>query len=117
MSLTDSKRLVSRLDVKGRVRACEEWWFETTRWVKTAGDEKAPEASGVVGEIRDSHIYAPVRAANAHAALRDLPTAIFRSTRLWMWGRGGADVVCGGGVSVSQGGGGGVCDGYCTNGH
>jgi SAM-dependent methyltransferase len=73
MSLDGLKRIASRLDVKGRVRACEEWWFDTTRRVKTAGDEKAPEASGVVGGIRDSHIYAPVRAANAHAALRDLP--------------------------------------------
>jgi len=26
-----------------------------------------------VGEIRDSHVHAPVRVANAHAALRDLP--------------------------------------------
>jgi SAM-dependent methyltransferase len=67
------KRFANRLDVKGRVRACEEWWFDATRRVKTAGDAGAPEASGIVGEIRDSHIYAPVRVANAHAALRDLP--------------------------------------------
>ncbi len=73
MSLNAWKRIASRLDVKGRVRACEDWWFDTTRRVKTAGDAAAPAASGVVGEIRDSHIYAPVRAANAHAALRDLP--------------------------------------------
>jgi SAM-dependent methyltransferase len=73
MSLDVLKRFANKLDVKERVRACEEWWFDTTRRVKTAGDEAAPEASGVVGEIRDSHIYAPVRVANAHAALRDLP--------------------------------------------
>jgi cyclopropane fatty-acyl-phospholipid synthase-like methyltransferase len=41
--------------------------------VKTAGNAPKPEASRIVGEIRDSYIYAPVRAANAHAALRDLP--------------------------------------------
>jgi SAM-dependent methyltransferase len=73
MSLDGLKRIASRLDVKGRVRACEDWWFDTARRVKTAGDAAAPAASGVVGEIRDSHIYAPVRAANAHAALQDLP--------------------------------------------
>jgi SAM-dependent methyltransferase len=32
-----------------------------------------PPASKIVGEISDSHIYGPVRVANAHAALRDLP--------------------------------------------
>jgi SAM-dependent methyltransferase len=73
MSLDALKRFANRLDVKGRVRACEEWWFDTTRRVKTAGDVGIPEASGVVGEIRDSQIYVPVKVANAHAALRDLP--------------------------------------------
>jgi SAM-dependent methyltransferase len=77
MPLDALKRFANRLDVKGRVRACEEWWFDTTRRVKTAGNAGAPEASGVVGEIRDSYIYAPVRVANAHAALRDLPIKDF----------------------------------------
>jgi SAM-dependent methyltransferase len=31
----------------------------------------------VVGEVRDSHVYAPVRAANARAAMRDLPVQDF----------------------------------------
>ena len=65
--------LKSFVDVKAWVRACEEWWFDATRHVKTAGNASKPEASEIVGEIRDSYIYAPVRVANAHAALRDLP--------------------------------------------
>jgi SAM-dependent methyltransferase len=60
-------------DVKERVRACEDWWFDTTRRVHTSGLVRRPEASKIVGEIRDSHMYGPVRVANAHAALRDLP--------------------------------------------
>jgi len=59
--------------VKERVRACEDWWFDTTRHVQTSGLVGRPPASKIVGEIRDSHIYGPVRVANAHAALRDLP--------------------------------------------
>ena len=61
-------------DVKERVRACEDWWFDTTRHVQTSGLVRRPSsASKIVGEIRDSHMYGPVRVANAHAALRDLP--------------------------------------------
>ena len=59
--------------LKERVRACEDWWFDTTRRVQTSGLVRRPEASKIVGEIRDSHMYGPVRVANAHAALRDLP--------------------------------------------
>ena len=60
--------------VKERVRACEDWWFDTTRHVQTSGLVQRPRAAGqIVGEIRDSHMYGPVRVANAHAALRDLP--------------------------------------------
>jgi SAM-dependent methyltransferase len=61
-------------DVKERVRACEDWWFDTTRRVQTSGLVQRPRtAAQIVGEIRDSHMYGPVRVANAHAALRDLP--------------------------------------------
>jgi SAM-dependent methyltransferase len=73
MALDALKRFASWLDLKARIRACEDWWFDATRHVKTAGNAAKPEASKVVGEIRDSYIYAPVRVANAHAALRDLP--------------------------------------------
>ena len=60
--------------VKGSVRACEDWWFDTTRRVRTSGLVQRPRAAAqIVGEIRDSHMYGPVRVANAHAALRDLP--------------------------------------------
>jgi cyclopropane fatty-acyl-phospholipid synthase-like methyltransferase len=60
-------------DLKEHVRACEDWWFDTTRHVQTSGLVGRPAASKIVGEIRDSYIYAGVRVANAHAALRDLP--------------------------------------------
>jgi SAM-dependent methyltransferase len=59
--------------VKERVRACEDWWFDTTRRVRTSGLVARPPASKIVGEISDSYIYGAVRVANAHAALRDLP--------------------------------------------
>ena len=59
--------------VKERVRACEDWWFDTTRRVQTSGLVARPPASKIVGEISDSYIYGAVRVANAHAALRDLP--------------------------------------------
>ena len=59
--------------LKESVRACEDWWFDTSRRVQTSGLVGRPPASKIVGEMRDSHIYGPVRAANAHAALRDLP--------------------------------------------
>jgi SAM-dependent methyltransferase len=55
------------------VRALEEWWFDTTRRVQTAGNVRLRDAGTLVGEIRDSEMYGPVRAANAYAALRDIP--------------------------------------------
>jgi SAM-dependent methyltransferase len=55
------------------VRGVEDWWFDSTRGVKTTGLMRVPAPSQVVGEIRDSNMYGAVRAANAHAALRDLP--------------------------------------------
>jgi SAM-dependent methyltransferase len=67
------KHLANRLDLKERIRAGEDWWFDSTRHVRTAGNGVAPIASEIVGELRDGCIYAPVRAANARAALRDLP--------------------------------------------
>ncbi len=74
MTLESSTTFANRLDLKTRVRACEDWWFDKTRRVRTAGDVPKPDASKIVGEIRDSHtFYVPVRVANAHAALRDLP--------------------------------------------
>jgi SAM-dependent methyltransferase len=73
MALDSLKSFANRLDLKERVRACEDWWFDTTRRVQTSGLVAVPEASKVVGEIRDSYIYGAVRVANAHVALRDLP--------------------------------------------
>ena len=54
------------------VRAFEDWWFDTTRRVQTAGTERRPRTD-IAGEGRDSNVYGPVRVANARAALRDLP--------------------------------------------
>jgi SAM-dependent methyltransferase len=71
--------------VKERVRACEDWWFDTTRHVQTSGLVARPPASKIVGELRDSNMYGPVRTANAHAALRDLPLGNTRG------GGGGGD--------------------------
>src|SRR5258708_39905387 len=58
---------------RGWVRESEDRWFDSTRGVKTRGLMRVPAPSRVVGEIRDSNMYGAVRAANAHAALRDLP--------------------------------------------
>ena len=68
-----SKNPLGGAAIRSYVRAIEEWWFDTTRHVRTAGDVAMPDAAKVVGEIRDSEMYVPVRVTNAHAALRDLP--------------------------------------------
>jgi SAM-dependent methyltransferase len=80
MALGSLKKVVSRFDVKERVRACEDWWFDTTRHVQTSGLVGRPTASKVVGELRDGYIYGPVRVANAQTALRDLPIGGSRGT-------------------------------------
>jgi SAM-dependent methyltransferase len=76
MALDLLKKVANRLDLKERVRTCEDWWFDTTRRVQTTGLVAVPPASKVVGEIRDSYVYGAVRVANAHTALRDLPLGI-----------------------------------------
>ena len=58
-------------------REIEDWWFDRSRHVDTSGLAPKPDPSRVVGEVRDSNIYGPVRAANAHAAIRDLPIRDF----------------------------------------
>jgi SAM-dependent methyltransferase len=63
--------VLSRL--KDCVRACEDFWFDTTRNVRTTGLLAKPKASEIVGELRDGHIYGAVRVRNAREALRDLP--------------------------------------------
>jgi SAM-dependent methyltransferase len=77
--------------LKERVRACEDWWFDTTRHVQTSGLVGRPAASKIVGELEDSHIYGPVRVANAHAALRDLPLGGARHGGDQDGGAGGGD--------------------------
>ena len=56
-----------------RIRAIEDWWFDTTRRVKTSPDRIPRRASDVVGVQRDGYVYLPVRARNLRAALRSLP--------------------------------------------
>jgi SAM-dependent methyltransferase len=51
----------------------EDWWFDMTRSVQTCGNVKTFGDSKIVGEIRDSLTYIPVRPANARVALRELP--------------------------------------------
>ena len=62
---------------KDRIRAIEDWWFDTSRSVKTSGLLPRSKPSQIVGELRDGRQYGPVRAANARAALRDLPITNF----------------------------------------
>lgn len=56
-----------------RVRAIEDWWFDTTRRVRTAPDRVPRTAKDIVGTQRDGYVYLPVRARNLRAALRALP--------------------------------------------
>ena len=65
------------LNPKLWLRGIEDWWFDSTRHVDTAGLIQ-PDRSKVVGAVRDSNMYGPVRAANAHTALRDLPIRDYR---------------------------------------
>jgi len=60
------------LNPKLWLRAVEDWWFDHSRHVRTSGLVK-PDRSSVVGQVKDSYMYGPVRAANARAAIRDLP--------------------------------------------
>ncbi len=77
MALGLLERFANRLGLKARMRALEDWWFDANRHIKTAGDVPMPDTSKVVGPIRDAHFYAPVRVANAYAALRELPIRDF----------------------------------------
>jgi hypothetical protein len=63
--------------IRGLVRGVEDWWFDTSRGVQTSGLAKRADASRVVGTVRDSHMYGPVRARSARIALLDLPVKDF----------------------------------------
>jgi hypothetical protein len=66
--------------LRAGVRSIEDWWFDTTRRVQTTGTERRTRAD-IAGERSDSHIYGPVRVANARAALWDLPIKDFSEYR------------------------------------
>lgn len=59
--------------IRTAVRSVEDWWFDTSRGVRTAGNVSFHETGDTVGQARDGEIYAPARVANARAALRALP--------------------------------------------
>jgi SAM-dependent methyltransferase len=73
MLLDLPKTLANRLGIISVLGSVEDWWFDSTRSVKTVGNVRAFKPLNIVGEIRDSLTYIPVRAANARTALRDLP--------------------------------------------
>jgi SAM-dependent methyltransferase len=56
-----------------RVRAVEDWWFDRTRRVDTAGEAVPHKAKDAVGPVRDGNIYQPSRARNVRTVLRELP--------------------------------------------
>ena len=65
--------ILKRIDPRLLWRDLEDWEFDRSRRVNTSGNEHTPAPERVVGELRDSHIYGPVRVPSAHAALRALP--------------------------------------------
>jgi predicted RNA methylase len=58
-----------------RIRSLEDWWFDSTRGIDTAGNAKTPAGSSVVGNTYDGYGYLPARVANMRDALRRLPIA------------------------------------------
>ena len=61
--------------LRGGVRRLEEWWFDRSRGVRTAGNASFRQSGDAVGDgaTGDGEIYVPARAANGRAALRDAP--------------------------------------------
>jgi hypothetical protein len=67
------KSISNRVGIDAYVRLIEDLWFDATRSVQTSGNVRKFDPRNIIGEIRDSLTYIPVRPANARAALRDLP--------------------------------------------
>jgi SAM-dependent methyltransferase len=67
------RSLDNRFGLSSYLNRIEDWWFDSTRSVQTRGKERTLSAARVVGEIRDSLPYIPIRIANGRRALRDLP--------------------------------------------
>ena len=58
------------------LRGVEEWWFDWSRGVRTAGNASFRQSGDAVGgDGGDGEIYVPARAANGRAALEDAPVA------------------------------------------
>lgn len=57
---------------RNAIRSGEEWWFDKSRHVQTAGNVVLRNV-GLTREVGDSGMYVPVRPANARVALRSLP--------------------------------------------
>jgi len=64
---------LSSQGIKQRIASLEEWWFDTTRSVHTSGSLNSPRDTHVTGEVLDSYMYVPARAANIREALCALP--------------------------------------------
>ena len=56
-------------------RRLEEWWFDASRGVRTAGNASFRHAGDAVGEggAGDGEIYVPARVRNGRSALADVP--------------------------------------------
>ncbi len=62
--------------LRGGLRGIEEWWFDRSRGVRTAGNASFRQAGDAVGTgVGDGEIYVPARAANGRAALAEAPVA------------------------------------------
>ncbi len=60
--------------LRGGLRALEEWWFDRSRGVRTAGNASFRESGDAVGAAAgDGEIYVPARVRNGRAALADAP--------------------------------------------
>lgn len=60
--------------VQRAIRGVEEWWFDWSRGVRTAGNASFRQSGDAIGAgAGDGEIYVPARAANGRAALEDAP--------------------------------------------
>ena len=56
------------------LRGIEEWWFDRSRGVRTAGNASFRETADAVGAgTGDGEIYVPARVANGRAAIAEAP--------------------------------------------
>jgi SAM-dependent methyltransferase len=78
--------------VRHVIRALEDYWFDTTRSVRTSQCVELGNLS-LAGERRDAFMYWPARLKNARAALRALPVTDHRNFRFIDLGSGAGRVL------------------------